>query len=731
MVLRLAGLASALLLAAPLLTGCSDQPPPAATDSGTASASASSTAASPAPSLNYPESRTVEQVDDYHGTKVADPYRWLEALDSPETRAWIEAQNKVTNQVLESLPLRAKFKSRMTELWNYERFGIPSKEGGKYFLTRNDGLQNQSVLYWLPALDAEPKVLLDPNTLSPDGTVALSGTAVSKDGKLLAYSTSSGGSDWQQWKVREIESGKDLADVIDWSKFSGASWASDASGFYYSRYDAPPEGSDKLKVTNENQKVYFHKIGTSQDADALVYARPDQPLWGFSASVTEDGNYLEMVVSLGTDERNLFFYKDLSKPDSPFVELIKEFEATYSFVGNIGTRFLFHTDLDAPRYRLIEIDVTQPEKAQWKTVIAQDEATLQSVSWVGGKFVASYLKDAHAMVRIVSADGKDSKEVALPGVGKVDGLVGHGDDAETFYSYASFTVPTDIFRLDVSTGESTLFRRPQTPFDGSQFETTQVFYPSKDGTKVPMFVTARKGLKLDGSHPTILYGYGGFNIPVVPAYSAAVATWLDLGGVYAVANLRGGGEYGKEWHEGGMKTRKQNVFDDFAAAAEFLIAQKYTSAKHLAINGRSNGGLLVGAAMLQRPELYAAAIPGVGVLDMLRFREFTIGWAWESDYGSVKNAEEFKALHAYSPLHNVQAGKPYPPTLILTGDHDDRVFPAHSFKFAAALQQAYKGANPQLIRIETRGGHGAGKPTAMVIEENADWMAFAAKYTGM
>jgi prolyl oligopeptidase len=725
MLVRKAGLAG--ISAALLLSACSptEAPPVAAPNAATAERSATPV------KLDYPASRTVQQTDDYHGTVVADPYRWLEELDSTETRAWIDAQNKVTNGVLEGLPLRAKFKARMTELWNYERYGIPSNEGGKYFLSRNDGLQPQSVLYWMSALDAEPKVLIDPNTLSDDGTVALAGTAVSKDGKYIAYSTSSGGSDWQQWKVREIETGKDLDDVIDWSKFSGASWAPDGSGFYYSRYDAPPEGADKLKAQNENQKVYFHPVGKAQSEDSLVYARPDQPLWGFGAGVTDDGRYLLINVSLGTDERNLVFYRDLQNAKSDVVELISDFEASYAYVGNVGSRMFFLTNLDAPRYRLIEIDVNAAQRDNWKTLIAESADTLQSVNHVGGKFVATYLKDARSAVRLVSLDGSETTEFKLPGTGTVNGFGGEADSMETFYSFSSYTVPTDIYRLDLKTGESSLFRSPKTPFDGSQFETTQVFYTSKDGTKVPMFITARKGLARNGDTPTILYGYGGFNISVVPGYSPAVATWLDMGGIWAVANLRGGGEYGSAWHEGGMKLNKQNVFDDFAAAAEYLIAEKYTSAKHLGINGRSNGGLLVAATLLQRPELFAAAIPAVGVLDMLRFREFTIGWAWESDYGSVRNPEEFKAIHAYSPLHNIQPGKDYPPTLVLTGDHDDRVFPAHSFKYAAAVQAVYQGENPQLIRIETKGGHGAGKPTAMIIEENADWMAFVAKYTGM
>lgn len=692
---------------------------------------ATSTAPAPeAQGWTYPASKTVTQVDTYHGVEIQDPYRWLEELDAPDTRAWIEAQNQLSGEYLAKIPARDAIRARLTELWNYERYGLPNKEGGKYFITRNDGLQNQSVLYVMDRLDGEARVLLDPNTLSSDGTVALSGTAVSPDGKYLAYGTSSGGSDWQEWRVRDIATGQDLADKLSWVKFSGAAWNKDGSGFYYSRYDEPT-GENKLKALNENQQVWFHRVGTAQSEDVLVYRRPDQPKWGFGADVSDDGRYLTLNVWQGTDERNRFFYKDLSTPDAPVVELIAELEAAFNFVGNDGTRFYFHTNLQAPRYRLIAIDIARPERANWQEVIAESDATLQQVEWVGGQFVAEYLRDARSEVRRFGRDGKSLGDIALPGLGTASGFSGKPEDQETFYSFTSFTVPTDIYRYDFSTGQSTLFRRPTVAFDGSQYETTQVFYTSADGTRVPMFITARKGTPRDASQPTLLYAYGGFNIPVTPSYSVPVATWLDRGGIYAVANIRGGGEYGQAWHQAAVKTQRQKAFDDFIAAAEFLIAERYTSAEHLAIHGRSNGGLLTAAVLLQRPELYAAAVPGVGVLDMLRFNRFTIGWAWESDYGSPQNPAEFQALRAYSPLHNVKPGVEYPATLITTGDHDDRVYPAHSFKFTAALQSAAATGGPILTRIETRGGHGAGKPTSMQIDEWTDVLSFLGKHTGV
>lgn len=677
----------------------------------------------------YPTARRVAQVDEFHGVKVEDPYRWLEELDSPETRRWIDAQNRVTDRVLEGLPLRQAFTDQMTQLWEFERYGIPRQRGGRYFYTRQAPGQNQPMLYWAASLDAEPTLLLDPNTLSADGTDAVSDWVPSPDGKLLAWAVQSGGSDWKQWRIRNIETGEDLPDVIDWSKFSGASWAADSSGFYFSAYDAP-EG-DKLKAVNENQRLMFHRVGTPQSADVLVYARPDQPRWGFSGRVSEDGRWLIISVSLGTDRRNQLHLKDLSQPDSPVRPLIDRFEATYSYVDNLGSTLLLQTNHEAERSRLIAIDLDRPSPDQWREIIPEDAATLVDVNRVGSVLLARYLKDAQTLLRRYSLDGEPLGEVTLPGIGTAVGFAGGSKDTETFYSFSSYTTPAEIHRLDVETGQSRLFRKPTLAFDAAQFETTQSFYRAADGTEIPIFITAKRGTPRNSSNPTILYAYGGFNIPVTPSFSVPVATWLSLGGVYAVANIRGGGEYGKAWHEAAIKTRRTVAFDDFASAAEYLIAENWTAPQHLAINGRSNGGLLVAATAMRRPELFSAAIPGVGVLDMIRFRDFTIGWAWESDYGSVKNADEFATLYGYSPLHNLKSGVEYPAMLILTGDHDDRVYPAHSFKYAAALQHAYQGSRPMLIRIETRGGHGAGKPVSMQISENADWMAFVAARTGL
>ncbi|NEO17207.1 MULTISPECIES: prolyl oligopeptidase family serine peptidase [unclassified Moorena] len=673
--------------------------------------------------LNYPKSRKADQVDDYHGTLVADPYRWLEDPDSEETKAWVEAQNQVTFGYLSEIPTRETLKQRITKLWNYEKYSTPFKKGDRYFYFKNDGLQNQSVLYTLTSLDAEPTLLLDPNTLSEDGTVALSGLAISKDGKLLAYGLSRSGSDWQEWQVREVETGLDLSDQIKWVKFSGASWTHDNQGFFYSRFDEPNE-TTKLEDLNYYQKLYYHKLGTPQSEDSLIYERPDQKEWFFSGRVTEDGNYLIIIVDQGTDPKNLVFYKNLQDPDSLVVELINEFDASYSFIGNDQSVFWFSTDLDAPRSRVIAIDTNHPDQAQWQEVIPQADETLEGVGLLNNQFVADYLKDAHSSIKIFDLDGSFVREVELPGIGSAGGFNGLRYDTETFYSYTSFTTPATIYRYDMVSGESTIFRQPQVDFNPDDYETKQVFYPSKDGTQVPMFITHKKGLELDGNNPTYLYGYGGFNISITPNFSISNLVWMEMGGVYAVANLRGGGEYGEDWHQSGTKLNKQNVFDDFIAAAEWLIDAQYTSPQKLAIAGGSNGGLLVGASMTQRPDLFGAALPAVGVLDMLRFHKFTIGWAWCSDYGSPDNPEEFKALYAYSPLHNLKPKTPYPATLITTADHDDRVVPAHSFKFAAALQEAHEGEQPVLIRIETKAGHGAGKPTSKIIEEIADKWAF-------
>ncbi len=679
--------------------------------------------ATTSPRREYPAARKTDQTDNYHGTVVADPYRWLEDDNSAETKAWVTAENQVTFGYLETIPQRAAIKARLTELWNYERYGIPFKQGSRYFISRNDGLQNQSVLYTMSSLDAAPQLLLDPNKLSTDGTVALGGYDLTEDGNLMAYGLSTAGSDWQEWKVRDVRTGQDLSDVVKWVKFSSASWTKDGQGFFYSRYDEPTEQT-KMTKANYFHKLYYHRLGTAQSEDRLIYHRPDHKDWNFGGGVTDDGHYLIISASQGTDPKNRVLYQDLQTPGAPVVELLMDFDADYTFVDNDGPVLFFRTDLNAPRHRIIAIDVTKPERTNWKEIIPEGPETLVGVNVINNQLVCSFLKDAHSQVRIYNLNGKLVREVALPGIGTVGGFGGKRSDKETFYSFTGFTSPGTIFRYDVPSGASTVFRAPKLKFNPDDFETKQIFYTSKDGTRVPMFISHKKGLKLDGKNPTVLYAYGGFNISITPAFSVAVLDWMEMGGVYAVPNLRGGGEYGEQWHQAGTKLRKQNVFDDFIGAAEWLIANHYTSSKKLAISGGSNGGLLVGACLTQRPDLYGAALPAVGVMDMLRFHKFTIGWAWTSDYGSSDNADEFKALHAYSPLHNIKPGTRYPATLVTTADHDDRVVPAHSFKFAATLQAAQAGSAPVLIRIETKAGHGAGKPTSKLIEEAADKWAF-------
>ena len=679
--------------------------------------------------LAYPESTRVDQVDVLHGVRVEDPYRWLEDLDSAETRAWVAAQNRLTFSYLAELPDREAFRKRLTELWNYERYGTPLRQGGRYFLSKNDGLQNQGVLYTLDRLDGEPRVLLDPNTLSQDGTIALADYEVSEDGRYLAYGLASGGSDWNEWKVRDVATGKDLSDHLRWVKFSRAAWTHDSQGFFYCRYDEPQAGRP-MEEANFFQKVYYHRLGTPQSQDELVYERPDEPKMGFYAHVTDDGRYLLLFAWTDRGPENGVFYKDLSAPGSQVVELLDEFDASYTFIANDGPVFWFRTSLDAPRSRVVAIDVRDPARENWRELIPQSEENLESVQFLGGRFVARYLQDAHSQVRLFGRDGKLEREVALPALGTVGAFSGRHDAREAFFSFSGYTTPATIYRYDLETGESAVFRQPKLAFDPAAFETRQVFFTSKDGTRVPMFLTWKKGLKPDGARPTYLYGYGGFNIPSVPEFSVAMLAWMERGGIYAVPALRGGGEYGQEWHLSATRLRKQNTFDDFIAAAEWLVANGYTSPRHLAAGGHSNGGLLVGVVLNQRPELFGAAMVGVGVLDMLRFHKFTIGWGWVSDYGSPEDPEEFKVLRGYSPYHNLRQGYEYPPVLVVTADHDDRVVPAHSFKYTAALQHAQAGANPVLIRIETRAGHGSGKPTSKLIEGAADELAFLLDVVG-
>ena len=684
--------------------------------------------------LPYPVTATTNTIDAYHGTNVPDPYRWLEDENGEGTRQWIEAENAVTFRYLESLPEREPLRRRLTELYQYDRYGVPRQYRGKffhpYFYTRNRGLENQTVLLVSRTLDGEPSVLLDPNRLSTDGTIALKSYSPNDDGTKVVCALSSAGSDWEEWKVFDVITGKETGDVLNWVKFSGCAWARDGSGFFYSRYDAPPE-SAKLSRVNEFQKLYFHRLGQPQSEDTLVYERKDHPKWGFSGDTTEDGRYLVITVTEGTDTRNRVFYKDLESPNAPVVELLNDFDASYNFIGSDGSVFYFQTDLDAPRSRIVAVDVTRPARANWRELVPQSDATLTSAGYVGGRLAAVYLRNAYSEVKFYGTDGKFQKTLELPGIGTVSGFSGRQDATETFFAYTSFNTPTRIYRYDFKSGERSLWKQPEVPFSPEDYETRQVWFTSKDGTRVPMFITGRRDLPAGKAHPALLYAYGGFNISITPSFSPANLLWMEQGGLYCVPNLRGGGEFGEEWHQAGTKVRKQNVFDDFIGAAEWLVKEEQTTPSQLAIAGGSNGGLLVGAAITQRPDLFGAALPAVGVMDMLRFHLFTIGWAWVSDYGSSANPEEFRALYAYSPYHNLKPGTCYPPTLVTTGDHDDRVVPAHSFKFAARLQAVQSCDKPVLIRIETRAGHGAGKPTTKIIEESSDRIAFIAHELGV
>ena len=675
--------------------------------------------------LKYPDARRVDHTDDYHGTVVEDPYRWLEddVRESKEVADWVTAENKVTGKYIKGIKERKVIREQLETFWNFEKYSSPFKAGGRYFYFHNSGLQNQSVLYVMDSLDDEPRVLLDPNEWSEDGTVALRGYSVSDDGRYLAFGRSTAGSDWLEWNILDMETGVELPETLKWTKWTSASWTRDSRGFFYSRYPAPEEG-EEFQAQNKDSKMYYHRVGTDQGTDVLVYERPEEPDWGIHGGISEDGKYLIIVLTKGTDDKYRVLYKELDEPYGMPIGLINEFENEYSFLGHDGSLFYFKTDVDAPLGKIIGIDINKPGKEDWIEIIPEAEWNMAGAGLVGGLFVVKYLKDATSYIRMFNINGAHIRDVELPGIGTAGGFGGLRTDTETFYTFSSYNAPPSIYHYDLITGESELWRQADAGLDPESLEVKQVFYESKDGTRVPMFIVHKKGLELDGNNPTLLYGYGGFNISLTPYYSVTRRTWMEMGGVYAVPNLRGGGEYGEEWHQAGIKLNKQNVFDDFIAAAEWLIANKYTSSDKLAIYGGSNGGLLVGACMTQRPELYAAAIPAVGVMDMLRFHQFTIGRYWADDYGSADDPEEFKALYAYSPYHNLKSGTQYPSTMVTTADTDDRVVPGHSFKFAAELQNAHAGDNPVLIRIETKAGHGGGMPTAKVIDEYADLWAF-------
>lgn len=732
--------------------------------------------------LAYPQTARGTQVDDYHGTPVADPYRWLENTDSPETNAWVVAENNLSASYLNAIPQRTAIRDRLTKLWDYPKYFAPSKMGDRLFFLENSGLQNQNILYVRDG-DRPARVLIDPNTLSSDGTVALSGSRASPNGRTLAYSVNASGSDWQEIRVRDVETARDTRDTLKWVKFSGISWTKDNKGFFYESYDAPTSGNTMTNV-NRNQRVMYHKLGSAQSSDMNVFDQKDHPDWLFGSDVTDDGTFLIITVSQGTDPRTRLYYiflDDAKKPKigNPLVRLVDKFDGEYEFIHNAGDRFLVRTDLGAPKGRLVQIDINNEESSRWLTVIPETKDALQGVTVAGNELFASYLQDAHSLVRFYgmpnpndafrgrgvmggpggsggqsggqrgSQRGNDRTnrperpppitapgypylgDLPLPGIGTVDAISGKPDDNDLYFSFVSYLTPRSVYHYDVKRRSVDVFKTPKMAFNASQYETRQVFYNSKDGTRVPMFLTMKKGTVLNGNNPTLLYAYGGFNISTTPSFSPANLVWLEMGGIYAVANIRGGGEYGKEWHEAGTLDKKQNVFDDFVGAAEYLIREKYTSTPKLAISGASNGGLLIGAMITQRPDLFGATLPAVGVMDMLRFQKFTIGWAWTSDYGSSDDAKQFEYLRKYSPLQNLKPGVKYPATLVTTADHDDRVVPGHSFKFAATLQADQAGPAPVLIRIETKAGHGAGKPTSKQIDEAADAFAFLVKNLGM
>ena len=685
-----------------------------------------------AAAIVYPESRRVEQTDTFHGVDVPDPYRWLEAdvRQAEDVQAWVKAQSELTEQYLAKIPEREAIRQRLTQLWNYPKYSAPSQVGGKYFFLKNDGLQNQSVLYVADSIDGKPRVLIDPNTWSTDGTVALSGAVTSEDGSLLAYSISEAGSDWKKLRVLNVADGKPLTDELQWMRWGGVEWTKDGKGFYYGRYPEPEPG-EQYQSLALNHMIYFHRLGTDQSQDRLVYRRPDHPDWTFGITLTEDEEYLILEISKSTDDQNQVYYRPAAAEDAEWIELVNDFENQFTFIGSNGRDLYFLTDLNAPTKRLVVMNLDKPGREQVREIIPASAETLLGVQYINEQLVASYLKDAVSQIRIFSLEGQHVRDVSLPGLGTAGGFGGKQTDSETFYSFSSYTVPSSIYHYDLKTGNSRVWKQSEVDFDPAQFESKQVFYPSKDGTRVPMIITYKKGLELDGNRPTLLYAYGGFNISITPQFSVSYVAWMEMGGVLAIPNLRGGGEYGEEWHQAGKTVKKQNVFDDFIAAAEWLIKEKYTRPEKLAVRGGSNGGLLIGAVMTQRPELFGACLPAVGVMDMLRYQRFTAGRFWVDEYGTVDDESQFRALLAYSPYHNLREGTEYPATLISTADTDDRVVPMHSFKFAAALQHAQAGTTPTLIRIETRAGHGAGTPTAKLIENAADHWAFLVKALDM
>lgn len=680
--------------------------------------------------LSYPPTKTVDVVDDYHGFKVQDPYRWLEDFESDEVKRWVDEQNRLTFDFIRSTPFYDKIKKRLTELMNYPRYSVPVKAGERYFFFKNDGLQNQSVLFMREGLKGKDILVIDPNKFSEDGTVALMNLSYSKDGRFLAYGVSTSGSDWQEIRIRDVLTGKDYDEVLKWCKFSSIAWLPDNSGFYYNRFPEPgtvPKGEE-----NNYNKVYFHRLGTPQSEDRLVYERPDAKELNFYPQITEDGKYLILTVTHGTSPKNRIYYRKLNSNDD-FIRLLDEADASYDFIGNKGDVFYFVTDLNAPRYRIIAIDVNKPERKNWIEVIPEKKSVISNARIINDHFVVVYTEDVKHKIEIYTLDGKFVKEIKLPTAGTVSGLSGKQKDTEMFFGFTSFLFPLNVYRYDFKTEKLELFFESKLKdFNAGDYVVKQVFYESKDGVKVPMYVVHKKDLKLDGNNPALLYGYGGFNISIMPSFSAIRLLWLEIGGIYAVANLRGGSEYGEEWHQAGMLDKKQNVFNDFISAGEWLIKNGYTNSKKLVINGRSNGGLLVAACMVQRPDLFGAVVCEVPVIDMLRYHKFTVGRYWVPEYGNAEaNPEHFKFLYAYSPLHNVKKGVVYPPTIITTADHDDRVVPLHAYKFTATLQSANAGDTPILLRVETKAGHGAGKPTSKIIEEQADIYAFIFKVLGI